>query len=135
MFWKDIILKDKSNKAKLTDSVAKVFSVSKEEVKVVDDVEDFLEIDTDRYQIIIHHIPKKGDFQLMLSIYVMDRHLVDKVNNLHINQLAQLLNMECLIANDDSINPYSMILIHPDGVEKAVFLKDSEDDDMIVVQQ
>jgi hypothetical protein len=98
-----------------------IFGVSASEMIVVNDMEPR----AIKYRLICEVTVCTGDFQCYLSIYA-DEDLNQRSERKYIRQLCVQLNCDACFG-DSTPNPWSCLLMKPDGSIKHVFLNDDVD--------
>ena len=106
MIWQDILLERQFENEVLKRALAEAFDVPFHDIRVVDSIEEASEVAS----IIAEQTSIKGDFRCLLSLYVDDS-LASMEPAKVTRKLCSLLNVQALIS-DDSVNPYTMILIN-----------------------
>jgi hypothetical protein len=122
MIWRDVIINRNINNSTLMEVLAKVFNLTKFDI----DIADSLEGCHKNKSVICILTELSGSFCLMLTFY-LTIDLEDE--NAVITELCRQLNCEVLISNDESNNPYSMILIDKNGVFQEVEVDSDKLDD------
>lgn len=127
----DILLKDKIELIQAQYAVARAFNIESSRVKLELSADSTSSID-DNIQALCYLYDKGGDYVQLLSIFIRDETL--KCNDQKLAQaISAILNMACLISDDD-IDPFTMIMVLPDGTFKNVNLNpDDLDEDRYVV--
>ena len=109
MIWLDMILRTSVSDNDLLNSISLLVpSEKKNNVKLIESIE---EIGTEGMTCLKSHLLGK-EFNTSLTFYTAFE-VTD--SEIKIKQLSNLLNREILIADDTTLDPYSMILISPTG--------------------
>lgn len=119
MLWQELLVDQSLDHEELVDALARLFSVSESQVVVIEDIT-VDEVKKDAL-IVIERRPVCGDFRMKLSIYVRDRSLESIDWRAVVTSFCCRFNCSC-ITPDDSVNPYSMILITCSNAGQQVFL-------------
>ena len=108
MTWNDLLVDRNLSKDEIRATISQVFSVSLIDVLVVDDIAE-TEV-SEHIRVLCECLPAQGDFSMKLFIYVRDSKLAQLNPELIIKQFCCILHCKCLIS-DDSINPFTMLLV------------------------
>jgi len=131
MFGEDILLGRALTNDEIVAALAAAFSVAGEDVTVVDGPIQG-EVDADA-RIRCERFAVGGDFPTHLSVYLLDAALDVLDRMATVRHLCAELRTECLVS-DDSVNPYTMLLVQAAGAERAVSLDPRRmDDDEYVI--
>lgn len=106
MNWQDILLEQRFDQATLKRALAAAFDVSSDSVSVVDSIEEAPK----GVSVVAEQTSINGDFCCLLSLYVVEE-LAGRDPVELTRRLCSILNIQALIS-DDSVNPYSMLLIN-----------------------
>jgi len=119
MIWEEVLIDRNLTDEEIITGISKVFSVSKTDILIVDDI---AEIHVgERFRIVCERTLVKGDFPLKLSIYLYDAKLAQLNAKVIIGRFCDILHCKCLIP-DNSSNPYSMLLIQGSNKQQIVLL-------------
>jgi hypothetical protein len=121
MIWRDIAIDRKVTRVELLSALMNIFKSKKEDISMVNELED-----SEQKPLICVLTEMTGDFCLMLSFY-LNSIPVDEFSL--ITSFCKELNCKALISNDDSNNPYSMILADAEGTLDEVELDPEKLDD------
>lgn len=109
MIWMDMVLRGSVSDSDLLNSISSLFpSEKKSDVRIIDSIE---ELSTEGITCLRSHLPG-NEFNTLLTFYTAFEVTDPK---LKVKQFSNLLNQEILIADDTTLDPYSMILISPTG--------------------
>lgn len=119
MFWNDLLVDRNLSNYELVTAISQIFNVLSAEVLVVDDIAE-AEVSED-VRLLCERTPVQGDFSMKVFIYLYDSELkqLDSVST--VKQLCTMLHCKCLMS-DDSINPYSMLLLQESENTQTAFL-------------
>lgn len=88
------------------------------------------DVDKDQSEdILFESIAMNGNFCVQLSIYT---HFIFDEKKLAV-AICQFFKTEVLLS-DDSVNPYSWILVKENGEEKTVYQKVDDDDELFIIK-
>ncbi|MFZ5987729.1 MAG: hypothetical protein ACOYWZ_11470 [Bacillota bacterium] len=113
--WQDIIISRIFTKNKIVKGLCTVFPVVANEILIVKDIDDIKGTISDSIRIVCQTWVSKTEFPFSISIYLRDQSLLPKEKKLYhdiykVGEFCETLNCEAIIG-DDTINPYSWILI------------------------
>jgi hypothetical protein len=109
MIWQDVLLEQSFDDSKLRAALAKAFTLSDRDVAIVHAVEDF----PAGCPVVAQVRDAEGDFKSAISIYTTAAS--SSANPVHIvQQICAELRTTALIS-DESLNPYTMMLVGQGG--------------------
>jgi hypothetical protein len=109
MIWRDLVLSCHPGVEKLVSTLAEVFNLEENAIHVTIALEDA----KSDVSVICVRSELSGQFCLLLSFYVSFS-IDDEIAIL--TAICEKLSCQILISNDDTLNPYSMLLINPEGI-------------------
>ncbi|OCQ99773.1 hypothetical protein BCD67_15330 [Oscillatoriales cyanobacterium USR001] len=119
MLWQEILIDRPLTSEAITIALSELFSLPANAIAVVEDIA--TSESNEHTQIICERQPIKGEFVEKLSVYLLNAKLADNIDLKDIEKLCRLLHCKCLIS-DDSLNPFSMILVEDLGKNQIIFL-------------
>ena len=126
MFWEDLLVDRHPTDDEIGTALAAAFAIPREDVAVVDGpIEDAVDANA---RILGERFVMAGDFPTRLSVYVRDATLERFDRMATVRRLCAELDAKCLVS-DESVNPYTMILLTASGTEQAVALDPERVDD------
>lgn len=138
MIWQDILITRDVSEGDIAAALATVFGVDDNRILVVADLVTFDGIVTDDIHIICERRHVAGDFVLQLSIYLRDdpleRFIELNDDGTLIGRLCQIWSCAALMS-DDSVAPYSWLLVRSPGDIRPVQIDSGllDDDDAWVL--
>lgn len=113
--WQDIIISRILTKNEIVKGLCTVFPVAVSEILIGKDINDVQYAMRDSIRIVCQTWISKTEFPFSMSIYLRDQSLLPQANKLHhdiykVGEFCETLSCESIIG-DDTINPYSWILI------------------------
>ena len=138
MIWQDILLSRTAEDDRIAAALARVFGLSDQDVAIIDDITEAEDMGDPG--LICERTPIEGDFVLQLTVMPQAAAAVDLAERSEdrdlVLALGKALGADCLIANDETENPYAYSLIRTDGEGAQVHLDpDKLDDGRYVVQE
>ncbi len=119
MILSDILINRRLTDSEIETAIAKLFSVSKKDILIVDD---FTEVEFDpSVRVLCERWIAGGDFPFVFSIYPQDSNLPSINIDRLVEYLCNTFGLQCLISDDD-LNPFSMILVQNSNIRKRVVL-------------
>jgi hypothetical protein len=112
MIWRDIVINRKVDKVDLKSKLVNIFKLNEDNISIVEALE---ESEEKSLICVLTEIP--GDFCSMFSFYLTS--IINDDIPLII-EICNQLNCEALISNDETNDPYSMILINAEGILREV---------------
>jgi hypothetical protein len=137
MIWEDILITRDVPERDVAATMASVFGIESDRVLVIDDLMTFEGDIIDEIGILCERRPAAGDFVLSLTIYLRDDALeafaeAHEVGIL-IGRMCQIWDCAALVS-DDSVNPYSWLLVRgPDDIQPVHVDAEALDDDDVWV--
>jgi hypothetical protein len=133
MIWQDILITRDVSEREIAAALAIVFSFPEDRMLVVADLITYEGAVTDDIGIVCERRPAAGDFVLHLSIALRDDDFEEFVrahDDLDlIGRLCQIWDCAALVS-DDSVNPYSWLLVRgPDDIQPVHVDAESLDDE------
>jgi DNA-binding Xre family transcriptional regulator len=119
MLWQEILIDRPLTSEAITIALSELFNLPANVIAVVEDIA--TSESDDRIQVICEKQQIKGEFIEKLSLYLLKAKLADNIDLQDLEKLCQLLHCNCLIS-DDSLNPFSMILVEASGKNQIIFL-------------
>lgn len=119
MLWQELLVDRELTAEKTAAAFADLFGVARAEVAVVESVA-ALEA-AEGVKVLCERGTAGGDFPARLSVYVRDPALEGVEGRPLVERFSRRLGCSCLMS-DDSPNPYSMLLVRPDGETRRVYL-------------
>lgn len=108
MIWENVFVDRHLTAGEAAATLAKAFAVPVADVLVVPDV-----IAADvrpNARILVELAPARGDFPVLLTIYLRDPNLAARDRAATVGRLCEALGAACLVS-DDSVNPFTMLLV------------------------
>ena len=133
MIWEDILITRDVAELDVAAAMATVFGIESDRVLVIDDPMTFEGEITDDIGILCERRPAAGDLVLFLTIYLRDDALetfaeAHEVGVL-VGRMCQIWDCAALVS-DDSVNPYSWLLVRgPDDIQPVRVDPETLDDD------
>lgn len=104
MIWRDVIISLSPPDTILANALAEVFDVEREQINIITSVEKI----EPQYLVNCVISPLSGDFSLLLSFYLG----FEISGDLEIfSKISSAFFCSALVSNDESLDPYSMLLI------------------------
>lgn len=127
----EILINRHLNLTEIKAKICEIYSIDPSEVLIVDDI---AKADTPKIFPVLCHVQElDGDFKQMISIYP-DRSLSPLWTHEVSGSFCEFFKCECLVSDDDEIDPYSMILIKGVNNYQKVYLSpDYLDEDKYVI--
>ncbi|MDQ3252991.1 MAG: hypothetical protein M3R15_03635 [Acidobacteriota bacterium] len=123
MFAGDVFIDRKLTSDEIANAMSKLLSISPAEVLVVDDITKLESRLGEDIHVLCEQVPMKGDFSVRIANYLRDAGLekfVEQIGNEALTgQFCDELDCRCLIS-DDSVNPYSWLLVQGTGDVQSV---------------
>ena len=116
----DMIAQHQTDDDGVRRALAAALGVPQERVAVVADMNDYPE--TAAADVVCVTSPVNGEFTLLLSVQVANLSLPYDTRAQLMQRLCELLGMECLVPDDDDVDPYFMWLVSPVNVPRKVSL-------------
>jgi hypothetical protein len=116
MIWQNILLVNQLDNEVLKEALTAAFDLKPHDVTVVDSIEKA----EHRERVVVEKTSTKGDFRCLLSLFVVEE-LLGRDPLEITRRFCSKLKIIALIP-DESLNPYSMILVDRIGGTRAVFL-------------
>jgi len=133
MIWEDILISREVAEPDIAAALASVFGIDADRVLVIDDLGTYDGDVTDGIGILCERRPVAGDFVLSLTIFLRDD-VLEAFAEAH--EVGVLVGRMCLIwdcaalVSDDSLNPYSWLLVRgPDDIQPVHVNAETLDDD------
>ena len=123
-FGKDLLLANRKTYEEIKIAMCDLFNVKYEEVLIIPYIEATLNIPEDTLEIIkvmCEVSYYKAEFGMLLTIYIRDDKLIPEDYILCVGRLSEILNSNVLMS-DESINPFSMLLVSGINLVKHVFV-------------
>jgi hypothetical protein len=129
MIWRDILSRGDIPDNDIIQALGTLFQLPAQDVAVSDSLEDI-----GRHRVFcLKSVLAGNDFNFMVTIYA-ELKISDALQSLQ--TLSLLLNRELLVADDDTQDPYSMLLIKPNSQIVSVRVSadrlDSNDEYLVV---
>ncbi|MGA1839284.1 MAG: hypothetical protein ACMUIU_01555 [bacterium] len=119
MIWEEVLVDHSLTFNEIADTLSKLFSVSPANILVIDDI---AKVSVNKHvRILCERMQIKGDFSIRLSIYLRDPDLEQLESKVIIGQFCDILHCKCLMS-DESLNPFSWLLVQGSSNIQAVFL-------------
>ncbi|HEX5164823.1 MAG TPA: hypothetical protein VFV93_05460 [Thermomicrobiales bacterium] len=137
MIWQDFLITRDVPEQEIAAALATVFNVAQDRVLVVEDLMTYPGVLTDEIGIRCERQSATGDFVLSLTIYLLNKdfeQFVEAHDDIDlIGRMCRIWDCAALVS-DDSLNPYSWLLVRgPDDVQPAHVDAESLDDDIWVL--
>ena len=113
--WQDVIISRLLSKEEIKKGLCTIFPVKANEILVVDNIESIQGYLGEDIRILCQTWLSKVEFPFSISIYLRDQSLIPNENKLQhdidkIGEFCETLICEAIIG-DESVNPYSWLLI------------------------
>jgi len=119
MLWQEILIDRPLTSEAIAIALSELFNLPANVIAVVENI---ATSESDEHtQIICEKQQIKGEFIEKLSLYLLKANLADNIDLQDLEKLCQLLHCNCLIS-DNSLNPFSMILVEASGKNQIIFL-------------
>jgi hypothetical protein len=119
LYWEDLLIDRELTAEEQAATLADLFGVGRADVLVFES--GATPEGASAARVLCERGAVGGDFPARLSVYVDDDVPKDAESRPLVEQFCRRLNCSCLIS-DDSPNPYSMLLVRPDGATQRVYL-------------
>ena len=127
MLWQDVLVAQRANDASIVAATAAAFGLPSADVAVVDDLEEMLTRVAPATRLLVQRTMTGGDFPMLLSIYVLDRLIEQRLADLpvglaHVQRLARMLGADLLISDATTPGDEEGLLVRPQGTVERVLL-------------
>lgn len=108
MFWQEVFLERLIKKHNLLSTLSYLFSISEKEILICSNIAN-CEVKKD-IKVVCETSFVEAEFPLKICIFIKDDKIIPQNDILFVGDMAK--NLQCkIVISDDSIDPYSMILI------------------------
>ncbi|MBK5074154.1 hypothetical protein I2492_14165 [Budviciaceae bacterium CWB-B4] len=118
----DLILEKNPTKSQLKSALSKSFDIKEENIYLSEDIEDFPSSDDNELWCVTYE--KEGDFLLLCNFFIGEESQKNPPNIIT-KKICHMLDSKALI-DDGRINPYTWLMVLPDGSEKLIKLDPDE---------